>query len=98
MSTFCQAVQMLSANSSAPRIDVLFGAEVREWRVSGLTFVGGKNQLHIGNNNTDKSQIVIQGCSFFGAYGAAIRLLEPSAQPPGVAKQRQAALAADEVP
>ncbi len=58
--------------------DLAFGAEVWRWRARGLTFVGGRNQLHVGNNNTDKGQILIDDCTFVASAGAAIRLLEPS--------------------
>jgi len=58
--------------------DIIFGREVVRWRASGLTFIGGKNQLHVGNNNTDKGQLMITDCTFDFAAGAAIRLLEPS--------------------
>ena len=58
--------------------DIIFGSEVWRWRVSGLQFAGGLNQLHVGNNNTDRGQILISDCTFSLAAGAAIRLLEPS--------------------
>jgi hypothetical protein len=69
--------------------DIIFGSQIIRWQVSGLTFLGGLNQLHIGNNNTDKGQIIISDCSFLFASGAAIRLLEPSADnwPATVGKQ-----------
>lgn len=71
-----EARAILRQNDS--QADILFGAEVVRWRVSGLQFVGGRNQIHVGNNNTDKGQILISDCSFDYASSAAIRLLEPS--------------------
>ena len=68
--------------------DIVFGSAVHVWRASGLQFAGGRNQLHIGNNNTDKGGITIVDCGFHHASSAAIRLLEPSRelQPPNVGK------------
>ena len=68
-------IQMSSANKSA---DLFFGSMVWRFRVSGLAFMGGRSHLHIGNNNTDKGQIVIEDCAFYTASGAAIRMIEPS--------------------
>eukprot|EP00040_Diaphanoeca_grandis_P005372 m.32587 g.32587 ORF g.32587 m.32587 type:complete len:543 (+) comp16666_c1_seq2:178-1806(+) len=59
--------------------DIIFGSQVVRWRVTGLTLIGGLNQLHVGNNNTDKGQILVDDCTFMHSHGAAIRLLEPSA-------------------
>eukprot|EP00038_Savillea_parva_P013867 m.213055 g.213055 ORF g.213055 m.213055 type:complete len:572 (-) comp26353_c0_seq1:183-1898(-) len=68
--------------------DIVYGDNVVNWRVEGIQFAGGRNQLHIGNNNTDKSRIVIAFCEFSHAASAAIRLLEPSRelQPASVGK------------
>jgi hypothetical protein len=69
--------------------DIIFGASVWRWTVSGLTFLGGRNQLHVGNNNTDSGKITVRGCTFRSAASAAIRLMEPSRelQPPNVGKR-----------
>ena len=71
--------------------DIFFGSNVVRWKASGLTFLGGLNQLHVGNNNTDKGQILIDDCTFLASGGAAIRLLEPSAEnwPLSVGKSAQ---------
>ena len=71
--------------------DIIFGSNVVRWKATGLTFVGGLNQLHIGNNNTDKGQILIDDCTFLASGGAAIRLLEPSVEnwPLSVGKSAQ---------
>lgn len=68
--------------------DIVFGSQLFRWQVSGLTFLGGRNHLHIGNNNTDQGQILVSDCSFDFAASAAIRLLEPSRelQPASVGK------------
>ena len=81
-----EARPILHMNDSAT--DIIFGSQIVRWKASGLQFLGGRNQLHVGNNNTDKGQIIINDCSFDYASGAAIRLLEPSRslQPPNVGK------------
>jgi hypothetical protein len=45
------------------------------WRgiISGLSFVGGKNQIYLNNGNTDKTLLVIEKCQFTAAADAAIR-------------------------
>lgn len=81
-----EARAILHMNNSVE--DIVFGSQIFRWQISGLTFLGGLNQLHIGNNNTDRGQIIIADCSFDFAAGAAIRLLEPSRelQPTNVGK------------
>jgi hypothetical protein len=83
-----EARAILRMNESATDQDIIFGSQVVRWKVSGLQFVGGRNQIHVGNNNTDKGQILVTDCSFDYASGAAIRLLEPSRelQPANVGK------------
>lgn len=69
------SAMLRQVNASA---DIVFGSNVVVWRASGLQFLGGRNQLHIGNNNTDKGGIVVTDCGFFHAGSAGVRLLEPS--------------------
>ncbi len=66
--------------------DVFAGAVVERLSVSFMSFRGGKNQLHVGNNNTDQGFINIQDCTFAHASGAAIRIVGPGCQgcPAGV--------------
>ena len=47
--------------------DIVFGSRVVRTKFSGLLFYGGNNQLHIGNNNTDKGQILIDGAWGFAS-------------------------------
>ena len=44
------------------------------WRmtISGLTFVGGRNQVQLSNANDDKGFVLITGCRFYGAAGVAV--------------------------
>jgi len=81
-----EARAILHMNNSVD--DIVFGSQVIRWQVAGLTFLGGLNHLHVGNNNTDQGQIIISDCSFDYAAGAAVRLLEPSRelQPASVGK------------
>ena len=47
---------------------------------------GGRNQLFVGNNNTDQGFIKVTDCTFAYASGAAIKIVGPSCQgcPAGV--------------
>ena len=49
------------------------------WRltVSGLTFVGGRNQLQLRNPNSSLGFVVIDQCRFYAADGVAIMLDKP---------------------
>eukprot|EP01051_Picozoa_sp_SAG22_P008873 SAG22_NODE_704_length_7777_cov_6.153295_3_plen_143_part_00 len=47
------------------------------FRVTGLTFIDGLNQLRLGNNNTDEGQIVVADCAFHNGSGAAILTERP---------------------
>ena len=44
------------------------------WRVtiSGLTFVGGRNQLYLGNPNDSGGFIIVEKCYFLAATGTAV--------------------------
>jgi hypothetical protein len=46
--------------------------------VAGLTLVGGKHQLHLGNPNVDTGRITIDKCAFYNAAGVAVRLRKGS--------------------
>lgn len=45
------------------------------WRcvISGLSFVGGRNQIYLNNGNTDKTLVVVEKCQFTDAGDCAIR-------------------------
>ena len=51
------------------------------WRltVSGLTFVGGRNQLQLRNLNADKGFVLINECRFYAAAGVAVIMDKGSA-------------------
>ena len=48
------------------------------WAVTGVTFVGGRTQLKLGNNNTDESMILVSHCSFHSSSGPAILTEQPT--------------------
>jgi hypothetical protein len=49
-----------------------------KWRITikGLNFIGGLDQIALGNPNTDQGFYIISECQFFTANGTAVRLLE----------------------
>jgi len=50
------------------------------WRriISGVTFVGGKSHLVLGNNDVDTGRIIIEKCTFFNSAGPSIKTLKGS--------------------
>ena len=59
-------------------LDIFYGETVRDWHVSGLSLLGGRHQLRIGNNNSQNGLILIEHCSFQGSAGAGIAMIPPS--------------------
>ena len=57
--------------------DVFSGAVVERLTFSFMSLRGGRNQLFVGNNNTDQGFIKINDCSFEYANGAAIKIIGP---------------------
>jgi hypothetical protein len=66
--------------------DVFSGAVVARLTFTFMNLRGGRNQLFVGNNNTDQGFIKVSDCTFEHAAGAAIKIVGPSCQgcPPGV--------------
>ena len=58
--------------------DIFTVASQHWWRFSGMSLVGGRHQLHIGNNNSDQAIILVSECMFSESAGAAVHLLAPS--------------------
>ena len=58
--------------------DVMVGTHLTRLTASGLRLVGGRHQMHVGNNNTDQGAIRIHDCSFERSNGVAIHILGPS--------------------
>lgn len=65
-----------------PHRDIFSGATTTRLTFSFMSLVGGRHQLHVGNNNTDQSFIKISDCSFAFAGGTAIRIVGPSCNDP----------------
>lgn len=71
------AIRMDSSASHAPR-DLLSVPNAFHWSATGVTFIGGRDQLFLGNNNTDEAMIKIAGCTFHSSTGSAIRTQKPT--------------------
>ena len=71
------AIRMDSSASHAPR-DLLSVPNAFHWSASGITFIGGRDQLFLGNNNTDEAMIQIASCTFHSSAGSAIRTQKPT--------------------
>ena len=54
--------------------DILAGTFVWRWRISGFTFLGGRDQISIGNTDTDSGRIVIDKCVFQNSAGVAVKM------------------------
>ncbi len=52
--------------------DIFFSPRAWRMTIMGLTFLGGKNQLNLGNNNIDTGFIVVEKCKFYYSNGIAI--------------------------
>lgn len=61
-----------------PTVDIIQNDWAWRWRVSGLTFLGGRHQLNIGNANIDTGRIVIDHCVFQNAAGVAVKVGDQS--------------------
>jgi hypothetical protein len=57
--------------------DILYNPALWRWKVSGLHFVGGRNHIYVGNNDTDKTFVTVSDCLFANASSAAIRTMGP---------------------
>lgn len=69
-----ESALLKQVNASA---DIFYYPSAWRWQVSGLHFVGGRNHIHTGNNDTDKSIITVTDCVFANASSAAIRTMSP---------------------
>ena len=59
-----------------PDKDILYTGNKWRINISGISLRGGKDQIVIGNNNTDQSFFIISECDFRDCSGYAIRILE----------------------
>ena len=53
--------------------DIFIFNSVWKLKIEGLSFHGGKNQLQLSNNNTDRTNIIISNCKFQKAGEFAIK-------------------------
>ncbi|OQB85560.1 MAG: Pectate lyase superfamily protein [Planctomycetes bacterium ADurb.Bin126] len=58
--------------------DILSTDWAWRWQCSGVTLVGGRHQLHIGNHNIDTGRIVIDRCAFYNCSGVAVHVRKGS--------------------
>ena len=66
--------KLVMENDSA---DVFVGQQLTALTVSFLSFLNGRRQLYVGNNNTDQSTLKITDCVFQASTGAAIHIAGP---------------------
>jgi hypothetical protein len=59
-------------------VDIISSTFIWRWRISGFTFLGGRNQISIGNPNIDTGRIVIDKCVFQNSAGVAINIGDQS--------------------
>jgi len=55
--------------------DIFYADQVWQRTIRGFSFLGGHDQIAIGNKNVDQGFIVISECKFKDASGAAIRFI-----------------------
>ena len=58
-----------------PSKDIFLNKEAWRFKISGISFHGGRDQLSLGNRNLDKGLILVSDCRFKNASGAAIRFI-----------------------
>lgn len=61
---------------SNPKKDIFYADKVWQRTIKGFSFIGGRDQIAIGNKNVDQGFLVISDCKFKNASGAAIRFLK----------------------
>ncbi len=57
-----------------PEKDIFVSQHPWKMKIDGLSFIGGKNQISLENNNTDRTNIFITNCMFRDAGEFAIKL------------------------
>lgn len=59
-----------------PNKDIFTSKGVWKIRISGISFQGGKSQIAIGNNNTDRGHFQIENCLFQNASDFAVKIFK----------------------
>eukprot|EP01048_Picozoa_sp_COSAG05_P023222 COSAG05_NODE_4937_length_1319_cov_1.709016_1_plen_103_part_00 len=62
-------------------VDIFSTISAFYWHFTGISMVGGRVQLLIGNNNNDQGQMYVSDCAFQESSGAAVRAILDSVQP-----------------
>ena len=58
-----------------PDKDIFYADNAWNMAIKGFSFIGGRDQIAIGNKNTDQGFLIISECRFKDANGAAIRFI-----------------------
>ncbi len=58
--------------------DILYGDWAWRMTIEGLTFIGGRRQISLGNPNIDTGFLVVRDCKFYFSGGPAIEFREGS--------------------
>ena len=61
-----------------PEKDIFYCSNTWQRTIEGLTFLGGKTQLNLGNRNRDKGMIEVRDCRFYYSGDVAVRMRERS--------------------
>ena len=59
-------------------VDMFSAISAFWWQFTGMSMVGGRVQLLIGNNNSDQGQLLVSDCAFQESSGAAVHMLPPA--------------------
>ena len=58
-----------------PEKDIFYADSVWQRTIKGFCFIGGRDQIAIGNKNVDQGFLIITDCKFKDASGVAIRFI-----------------------
>jgi len=61
-----------------PEKDIFFTADAWRQLIEGMTFLGGKVQLNLGNNNVDTGHVTVRDCQFKNSSGPAVQMRKGS--------------------
>jgi len=61
-----------------PEKDIFFTPDAWRQVIEGLTFLGGRIQLNLGNGNVDGGHVTVRDCHFKNSAGAAVQMRKGS--------------------
>lgn len=61
-----------------PEKDIFYNADAWRQKIEGMTFLGGKVQLNLGNNNIDTGHVTIRDCHFKNSGDVAVLMRKGS--------------------